>query len=68
MFIFVEALVDVEALKLISPVQCESLLACYPLGIRIKFTAQVTHLQHEYARASQFDQRHLAPMFANTYL
>ncbi|XP_060845887.1 uncharacterized protein LOC132925513 [Rhopalosiphum padi] len=63
-----EALVDVDALQFISPEQCESLLTCYPLGIRIKFTAQVTQLQRECTRASQFDQRVLAPMFANMYL
>ncbi|XP_022169054.1 uncharacterized protein LOC111032888 [Myzus persicae] len=36
-----DALVDVEALKYITPTQCESLLIGYPLGIRVKFVGKL---------------------------
>lgn len=36
-----DALVDVEALEYINPVQCELLLNRFPLGVRIKFIGKL---------------------------
>ncbi|KAL5237598.1 hypothetical protein ACI65C_005008 [Semiaphis heraclei] len=37
----VDALVDTEALEYITPAQCDTLLAAFPLGIRIKFIGKL---------------------------
>lgn len=39
--LFLDALVDTEALNYITPSQCDTLLADFPLGIRIKFIGKL---------------------------
>eukprot|EP00102_Acyrthosiphon_pisum_P026318 XP_016663528.1 PREDICTED: uncharacterized protein LOC107884927 [Acyrthosiphon pisum] len=41
-----DELVDVEALKYITPAQCDVLLSNYPLGIRIKFVGKLMDWKH----------------------
>lgn len=46
--ILLDAHIDLECLIYISPVQCEALLADYPLGIKVKFTGKVMKWKQHY--------------------
>lgn len=46
--ILLDAHIDIEALIYISSVQCETLLADFPLGIKVKFTGKVMKWKNHY--------------------
>ncbi|XP_025202249.1 uncharacterized protein LOC112599537, partial [Melanaphis sacchari] len=61
-----DELVDIEALKHITPAQCDLLLSNYPLGIKIKFVDRLK--QWRDLGTYEFQNHNTLPSFASTFL